>query len=164
MGKGTKHAGDWKMTTLKVAIDARNLFRHSVKIMGNERKFNPSNDFHGMTLERIFNELLDLYLNTWDANRINVVKRPERINERLSLQESAMRCVQRLLALFELAKSQFHIEHGKFWNWMNMLVDVGKELSAWNKSDIERYVSNGKNTNNLGNQSGRKLNSAQVPT
>lgn len=39
MGKGTKHAADWKETTLQVVIDARRLYCHSVKIV--EGRFAP---------------------------------------------------------------------------------------------------------------------------
>ena len=155
MGKGTKHAADWKMTTLKVAIDARRLYCHSVKIMSNEKVFKPSNDFRGATLITIHETLLDIYVKVWEANRINVSKSPELASERLALQRFAVSGCSRLLALFELAKSQFHLDSGKFWNWMNMLVTVGKEIAAWHKSDTERYGSN----ENLGNQSGSRLKS-----
>lgn len=90
MGKGTNHASDWKMTTLKVAIDARRLYVHSVKIMGNEKVFKPSNDFRGATLLTIHETLLDVYIKTWEANRINVAKNPSLANERLTLQRFAL--------------------------------------------------------------------------
>lgn len=155
MGKGTKHASDWKMTTLKVAIDARRLYVHSVKIMGNEKVFKPSNDFRGATLMTIHENLLDVYVKVWEANRINVAKNPALAGERLALQRFALQSCDRLLALFELAKNQFHLNSGKFWNWMNMLVEVGKEISAWHKSDTERYGSE----EDLGNQNGSRLKS-----
>lgn len=139
MGKGTKHKADWKETTLQVVIDAKRVYCHSVKIMGNEKVFNPKNDFHNTTLIRITELLLDVYSKTWEANRINVAKEPELADERLALQRHAIVGVKMLLPLFELAKMQFHLDGKKFWNWMNMLVELGKKLSAWHKADIKRY-------------------------
>lgn len=139
MGKGTKHAREWKETTLQVVIDAKRLYTHSVKIMGNEKVFRPANDFRNETLMRIHGEILDVYMKTWDANRINCVKDPSRTSERLALQRFAIASCHRLLALFELAKSQFHLESRKFWHWMEMLVALGKKLEAWHKSDEKRF-------------------------
>jgi len=159
MGKGTKHAADWKETTLQVVLDAKRLYTHSVKIMGNEKVFKPSNDFHCATLNRIHELLLDVYLKTFEANRVNVPKNPELANERLALQRFAIVDCQNLLALFELSKSQFHLDARKFWNWMEMLVNLGKKLSAWHKSDVERY---GKKEDLDGNaKSGSRLNSGR---
>lgn len=139
MGKGTKHVRDWAETTLQVIIDARALYIHSVKIMENERVFPPANDFRGETLRQIHRDLMNVYLSAWDANRINVPKNPEFAEERLSLQRSAIASCRHLLALFELAKRQFHLEHGKYWNWMDMLVKVKNKLEAWHKSDVVRF-------------------------
>ncbi len=153
MGRGTKHAADWKETTLQVVIDAKRLYCHSVKIMGNEKVFNPRNDFQNSTLLRIQQALLSVYTNVWDANRINVLKEPDMACERLELQRWAIVECKRLLSLFELAKPQFHIPTAKFWNWMSMLVELSKKISAWHKRDAERYGSK----NDLSNQGGCRL-------
>ena len=128
MSKGTKHKADWKETTLQVVIDAKRLYCHSVKIMGNEKVFKPVNDFRGATLMTVHETLLDVYVKTWEANRINVSRHPELADERLALQRFAIADCHRLLALFELVKSQFHVPAAKFWNWMNMLAEVGLTL------------------------------------
>lgn len=153
MGKGTKHKADWKETTLQVVLDAKRLYCHSMKIMGNEKVFNPKNDFHNRTLIKISDLLLDVYSKTWEANRINVTKEPELAGERLALQRQAVVSAKLLLSLFELAKSQFHIDARKYWNWMNMLVELGKRLSAWHKSDVARYSTK----EDLSNQDGQRL-------
>lgn len=153
MGRGTKHKADWKETTLQVVIDARRLYCHSVKIMGNEKVFNPKNDFQNSTLIKIQESLLSVYTRVWDANRINVSKEPDLACERLTLQKWAIVDCKRLFALFELAKPQFHIASAKFWNWMNMLVELNKKLDAWHKSDVERYGSK----EDLSNQGGCRL-------
>ena len=150
MGKGTKHAADWKETTLQVVIDARRLYCHSVKIMGNEKVFHPANDFQNATLIRIQECLLSVYTKVWDANKINVTKDPDLAPMRLELQNWAIVDCKRLLSLFELAKPQFHLPSRKFWNWMNMLVELGRKLSAWHKSDVERYGSKDDLNNNQG--------------
>ena len=153
MGRGTKHVADWKETTLQVVIDAKRLYCHSVKIMGNENVFTPKNDFQNTTLIRIQESLLSVYTNVWDANRINVAKEPTLACERLELQRWAIVECKRLFSLFELAKPQFHIPARKYWNWMTMLVELGKKLSAWHKSDVERFGSK----EDLSNQGGCRL-------
>lgn len=160
MGKGTRHASDWKPTTLKVAVDARRLYCHSVKIMSNEKVFKPSNDFRGCTLITVHELLLDVYIKTWEANRINAVRHPEEAEDRLALQRAAMADCHRLLAMFELVKHQFHLDSGKFWNWMNMLYDVGEKIAAWHKSDTERFSSKEDFGGNAGN--GSRLNSLSL--
>ena len=139
MGKSEKHARDWKTTTLQVIVDARNLYKHSVKIMGNPQVFNPSNDFMNSTLIRIQEEFLSVYMNAWEANRVNAVKDPSLAQRRLSLQTEAIDGCHRLLCLLELAKSQFHLNSRKFWYWMNLLCDLGMKLKAWKDSDAKRY-------------------------
>lgn len=157
MAKGTKHKADWQETKLQVVIDAKKLYCHSVKIMGNKKVFNPENDFHNRTLIKISDLLIDVYSKTWEANRINVPKEPELAGERLSLQRHAIVSAKLLLPLFELAKTQFHLEGRKFWHWMNMLVELGKKLSAWHKADVERYSPK----EDLSNQDGCRLNTRE---
>lgn len=139
MGKGIKHKCDWKETTLQVVIDARRLYIHTVKIMGNRKNFSPQNDYNDSTLIAIQELLLDTYQKLWLANRINVKREPEMLNERVELQKWSIINCKRVLSLFELAKSQFHIPSGKFWNLMSMAETLGKRASAWNKSDVKRY-------------------------
>lgn len=140
MGKGTKHKSDWKETTLQVVVDAKRFFCHSVKIMGNDKVFAPTNDFRGMTLMRAFDLAYDIYEKVWTANTINVSKTPDLAGERLTLQRAAILSCRQFLALMELMKMQFHLRSQKYWNWKRMLLDLGIKTSAWNKSDAARYA------------------------
>lgn len=81
MGRGTKHKTDWKPTTLQTAIDARRLYTHTVKIIGNPKVFKPENDFHNVTLFEIHKTVLKIYMCIWKANRINAVLHPERASD-----------------------------------------------------------------------------------
>ena len=121
--------------------------------MGNEKVFRPENDFQNATLVRIQECLLSVYTKVWDANKINVAKDPDLAQMRLELQNWAVVDCKRLLSLFELAKPQFHIPSKKFWNWMNMLVEFGRKLAAWHKSDVSRYGAE----EGLRNQDGGRL-------
>ena len=140
MGKGTKHKNDWKETTLQVVVDAKFFFCHSVRIMGNDKVFAPTNDFRGMTLMRAFELAYDIYEKVWTANTINVRKNPEQASERLALQKAAVLSCKQMLALMELMKMQFHLRAQKYWNWKRMLMNLGIKASAWNKSDTVRYA------------------------
>ena len=139
MGKGTKHARDWNETPLQVLIDARNLYIHSVRIMGNPKHFNPADDFHNETLYLIQRELLHVYVSARAANRINVTKEPWRAHERLALQDEAITSCDVLEAYFDLVKPQFRLDSKKFWYWMDMFVKVSNKMKAWHKCDVERY-------------------------
>ena len=154
MGKGTLHKKDHKPTTLQVVVDLKRLYCHSAKIMPNEKVFNPKNDFHNSTLIRINETLLDMFSKAFTANTINVEKEPRLAGERLALQCFAIEDARQLLAVFDLAKSQFHLPERKFWNWMEMLVEAKNKLVAWHKSDFERYGAN----IDLSNQGGIGLN------
>ena len=139
MGKGTKHARDWKETPLQVIIDAVNLYKHSVKIMGNPKAFDPAKDFNNETLHLIQRELLNLYLSMRTANLINVNKFPDRAKERLDLQRKAMTSCDLLFAYLDLVKSQFSLDSGKFWYWVNLLRKTAIKMAAWHKADVARY-------------------------
>lgn len=143
MGKGTKHLRDWKETTLQVVVDAKRLFCHSIHIMGNPKCFDPKNDFQNTTLLRLADTFLSIYSNVWDANHINAVKNPNQASERLELQNWAIVYCRQALMLVELAKPLFHLDSRKYWNWANMIVNLGKKLDAWHKSDVERYAESG---------------------
>lgn len=139
MGRGTKHKHEWKPTTLETAIHARRLYTHTAKIMANPKVFAPANDFAGATLWKLHDTTLDIYLKIWTANRINAARHPERAGHRLQLQAEALEQCRMLLALMELAKSQFHLDAGKFWHWANMAHLLGQRVNAWYKSDLKRY-------------------------
>lgn len=139
MGRGTKHKCEWKPTILQAVIDARTLYKHTTKIMANEKVFSPANDFLGTTLYRIHETALTIYMSAWNANRINAALNPDQAADRLGLQAEAIARCQELLALMELAKSQFHLPSGKFWFWANMADLLSKKLEAWYRSDKSRY-------------------------
>ena len=140
MGKGTKHARDWKETKLQVVIDAKRLMIHSAKIMGNPKCFDPKNDFNNATLINLYETFLEIYSKTWEANRINAEKEPTMLNERLTLQQFAIVACRRALMLVELVKSQFHLDSGKFWHWADMITKLGMKIDAWHKADVKRYA------------------------
>lgn len=154
MGKGTIHVKDHKPTTLQVIVDIKRLYCHSAKIMANEKVFNPNNDFHNSTLIRINETLLDMFSKAFTANGINADKEPRLSDERLALQRFAIADAKQLIAVFDLAKTQFHLPERKFWNWMEMLVDVKNKLEAWHRSDIKRY---GAKEDLMNNQDGTGL-------
>ena len=140
---------------MQVVIDAKRFFCHSVKIMGNDKVFEPTNDFRGMTLMRAFELAYDIYEKVWTANYINVGKNPGQAGERLALQQAAITSCKLMLALMEVMKTQFHLRAQKFWNWSSMLVDLGAKTAAWHKRDAARY-------GDLVKQGGSRLNSGAL--
>lgn len=140
MGKGTKHARDWAETTLQVVIDAEDFYIHSVRIMGNPKKFNPSSDFNNETLYMIQREAMHLLVAVRTANKINVTKEPDRAEDRLSLQREALTSCDLLETYLRLSRRQFHLDADKFWAWFEKLDRVAGKLAAWHKSDRGRFA------------------------
>lgn len=166
MGKSEKHACDWKPTSCQAVLDARAFSKHTNLILANPKVFKPENDFMGSVMLRIQGEALDAYLSAWKANRINLTRHPEMVEDRLSLQREALEHCETLLALLEHAKPQFHVPAKKFWNWVRMLVNAGRKLRAWHESDKKKVAERDKpkespEENDLNTQDGSRLNTAR---
>ena len=138
MGSGMNY--EHKATPLQAWKDALDFVEHTAKIIRNQKHFNPQNDFENQTLYRIMDLAHDAFQKITIANSIDVRKRPDKANERLTLQEFAMVDVELLKSYLALAHDQYHVESGKFWHWAGVkLGNLDRNLAAWHKSDTERY-------------------------
>lgn len=143
MGKAERHARDWNPTRFEPLDKARELYRHSVKIMRNPKVFKPENDLDGATLSDVRKTMMDIYQNAWQANRINVTDAPERAHERLLFQKRAIEGCSLALCLLELVKPQFHLPQKKFWNWVRMTINVETKLKTWHSAEVKKFATKG---------------------
>lgn len=143
MGRAESHASDHKPTQLKVIVDAMALHAHTCQIMSNGNIFNPAEDFNSMTLVHIFETTLEMYTRLYEANSIKVGGDPILARERLELGGFAQVAADRLPALLDLAKRQFHRlrqKPRKFWYWASKTVALKDAIKAWRVSERERYA------------------------
>lgn len=143
MGKAERHVRDWKPTHFEPLEKAKELYRHSVKIMRNPKVFKPENDLEGATLCDVRQAIMDIYKNAWNANRINVTEAPERAKERLLFQKRAIEGCSLALCLIELVKPQFHLPQKKFWNWVRMTINVETKLKTWHSAEVKKFATKG---------------------
>lgn len=143
MGRAEAHRGDHKPTPLQVIVDAMNLHAHTCRIMSNAKVFNPAEDFNSMTLVHIFETTLEIYTRLYEANSVRVGDDPLLARERLELGNFAQVAADRLPALLDLAKRQFHRlrqKPRKFWYWASKAVSLKDGIKAWRESERKRYA------------------------
>jgi len=142
MGKGTQHMHDWTPTKLQAIVDAKRLASYTSHIVKNVNVFKPEDDFNDDLRTELVHTSRSVYTSAWSANRISVKDNEtseELFRNRLDLQTISIRLCGDLLALIEIAWSQFHLPSKKVKNWGSMVLDVESKLIGWHKSDTERF-------------------------
>jgi len=122
---------------LKVIMLAKDLAAYTLKITSNSKVFLP--ECNDNLTKRIVEAALNIYLDAWNANDIKVDGSRKRADERLELQENAIRSCKDLLSLISLAKSVFHLRSKREEYWCRKAIEVRDKLRKWHESDIERY-------------------------
>ena len=122
---------------LKVIMLAKDLAAYTLKITSNSKVFLP--ELREDLTSLITDAAVKIYLDAWNANDIKVDGSRKRADDRLELQESAIRHCKDLLALIGLAKSVFHLRSKREEYWGRKTIEVRDKLRKWHESDIERY-------------------------
>lgn len=81
----------------------------------------------------------EIYISNWCANEINVKKEPHRKEERLALQQKAIRLCNEHLAAMQLCKKHFGLSNKKVNYWGKKTIEVREATKKWNDSDMIRY-------------------------
>ena len=122
---------------LEVHVKAQALAVHTAKILSNEKIFNPSVD--STLIERMKNCAYDIYIRSWQANKIraetNAINRITRYN----LQEESILLCDELHTLIGIAKQVYHLRSRKVKYWSGLIVEVRALLQGWKESDVKRY-------------------------
>lgn len=128
--------GQRSHSKLEVIVMARSLAAYTIKITKNQNVFQPEYN-NGITND-IIHTAKEIYLRCWTANNIYVTEK-EDWHERCSLQESAARECNNLLALMQLAQEVFHLKTKRIKYWGEKTIAVRNKIRAWNDSDRKRY-------------------------
>lgn len=114
-------------------LSAKKLAEHTLKITANK------NVFKVESLTNDINHLAErVYISAYSANNIYVNDHMT-YEERMRYQLDAIIAVKDLLALIDMSWHMEHLKGSKVEFWISLALDARKVISAWSKSDKERY-------------------------
>ena len=122
---------------LDVHIKALNLAVHTSKILGNKNIFNP--EINARLIDRLDRCAQDIYVKSWQANKINAETNFINRNMRYTLQEEAILLCDEMHTLIGIAKHVYHLRDRKVTYWSNLVTKVRTLLQGWKESDVKRY-------------------------
>ena len=122
---------------LEVHVKAQFLASYTAQILKNERIFNPEVD--KILINRIRNCAYDIYVKSWQANKIRAETNDVNRRMRYNLQEEAILLCDELHASIGIAKSIYHLRSRRMKYWSGLIIEVRKLLQAWKESDVSRY-------------------------
>lgn len=122
---------------LEVHIKAQFLATYTAMILKNEKIFDPNID--KALIDRIRNCAYDIYIKSWQANKIRAETNSVNRIMRYNLQEEAILLCDELHACIGIAKTVYHLRQRRMKYWSGLIIEVRKLLQAWKESDVTRY-------------------------
>ena len=122
---------------LEVHVKAQYLASYTIKILANEKNFDPKIDEE--LIKRIKECVFDIYAKAWSANKIHATSNFVNHEMRYRLQEEAILTCDVLHAYIGIAKQVYHIRSKRMKYWGDLISEVRALLQAWKESDVERY-------------------------
>jgi len=80
-----------------------------------------------------------IFILTYTANEINVIRQPWRKDERLGKQAEAIRLCSEHLAAIQLCRKHFHLSSRKVKHWGKQTRDLRMAIEGWHEKDRDRY-------------------------
>lgn len=122
---------------LEVHIKAQFLAVYTFKILTNENIFDPNVD--RALIERIRECAYDIYIKSWQANKIRAETNEVNRAMRYKLQEEAILLCDEIHACIGIAKSVFHLRQRRMKYWSGLITETRRLIQAWKESDADRY-------------------------
>ena len=122
---------------LEVHVKAQFLASYTAEILKNQNVFSP--DIDPSLLNRIRNCAIDIYVKSWQANKIHADTNKINREMRYRLQEEAILLCDELHACIGIAKKVYHLRRRRMKYWSGQIQDVRALLQAWKESDVSRY-------------------------
>ena len=122
---------------LEVHIKAQFLAVYTSKILANEGIFDPNVD--RALIERIRKCAYDIYIKSWQANKIRAETNEINRAMRYKLQEEAILLCDEIHACIGIAKSVYHIRQRRMKYWSGLITETRRLIQAWKESDADRY-------------------------
>ena len=122
---------------LEVHVKAQFLASYTAQILKNTKVFDPEVDPD--LIERIRKCAVDIYVKSWQANKINA--ETNLINRRMrdQLQEESILLCDEMHVCIGIAKKDFHLRRRRMKYWSGQITDIRNLLQAWKESDVKRY-------------------------
>jgi len=80
-----------------------------------------------------------IFILTYTANEINVIRQPWRKDERLAKQAEAIRLCGEHMAAIQLCRKHFHLSTRKVKHWGKQTRELRTAIEGWHESDKSRY-------------------------
>ena len=122
--------------TLEVLVRADELVAHTVKIMANEKVFDPK---YSALADRTLDTALDVLTCLDEANEICVRDDPAAWAERRALQVHGCRALVKLRCLMRVCRTTYHMRRGKYEYWAKLARETLQLARAWRDKDAKRY-------------------------
>ena len=122
---------------LELHVKAKFLASYTSKILCNEKIFDPKIDED--LIRHIRNTAREIYIKSWQANKINAGTNYLRRASRYCLQEEALSLCDDLHASIGIAKQVFHLRGKRMKYWSSLISEVRVLLQGWIESDVKRY-------------------------
>lgn len=122
---------------LEVHVKAQFLATYTAQILKNEKIFDPNVD--AALIDRIRTCAFDIYVKSWQANKIRAETNQINRSMRYKLQEEAILTCDELHACIGIAKKLYHLRSKRMKYWSGLIIDVRQLLQAWKESDVSRY-------------------------
>lgn len=122
---------------LEVHVKAQYLASYTIRILGNEKIFDPEVDKE--LIHRIKCCALDIYAKLWSANKIHADTNAINREIRYRLQVEAWMLCNEMLAYIGIAKQVFHLRKNRMKYWGELICEVQALIQAWKESDVSRY-------------------------
>ena len=122
---------------LEVHVKAQFLAAYTANILKNEKVFNPEVDKN--LIERIKDCAYEIYIKSWQANKIRAETNNINRIMRYNLQEEAILLCDELHACIGMAKMIYHLRKKRMKYWSGLIAEVRAYLQAWKESDVKRY-------------------------
>ena len=131
--------GERRPCKMDVFMYELDLVTYTPRITRNEKIFLP--EYKGCITDDIVETAKNIYIDSWDANNIRVLKRGDsNWEERNRLQLRAATNCNRLLTLIGIAKTSFHLKSKRDKYWVGKVLKIRGMIRNWNESDSERYA------------------------
>lgn len=126
-----------KTGKLEAIVKAKAFYIHIARSLMNEKKFDPA--YWDIITKEIIYKAQKMYLDCWRANNVRVRTKNEYLARR-GLQEDAKLEALDIYGLLSPAIDIFHIPMRRVCFWADGLEEIIKLISAWEKSDYDRYA------------------------
>ena len=128
--------GQRSKSPLEVQVKADELVTHTIRIMSNDKVFDPK---YSALSDRVINAAVDALVCLGEANDIMVNGDPELWATRRDLQREACRKLLTLRVLIRICRSTYHLRKRKYEYWTGLAWDTLSLARKWRDSDAKRY-------------------------